>query len=159
MTEYKHAGGRPTKYNQELANEICDTIACNSKGIGPLCEERPHWPNPDTIFTWRKIYPEFSDKYDICKKYQIEVLVDEILTIADDTSNDTIIRTNRDGSESEVCNTEWIARSKIRIDTRKWLAAKLMPKLYGDKPNDDAKNNNVDEIEKDRELLHKCKTE
>jgi hypothetical protein len=32
-----------------------------------------------------------------------------------------------------VCNSEFIACSRFRIDTCKWLAAKLIPRLYGDK--------------------------
>jgi hypothetical protein len=32
-----------------------------------------------------------------------------------------------------VCNSEFIARSRLRIDTLKWLASKLVPRLYGDK--------------------------
>lgn len=33
----------------------------------------------------------------------------------------------------ETFNGEFAARSRIRIDTRKWLACKLLPKQYGDK--------------------------
>jgi hypothetical protein len=28
---------------------------------------------------------------------------------------------------------EWIARSRLRVDARKWVAAKLKPKKYADK--------------------------
>ncbi len=57
---------------------------------------------------------------------QIETLVDEIIDIADDSSNDRIIDDGR-----ERCNGEYIARSRLRVDTRKWLASKLAPKIYG----------------------------
>ena len=30
-------------------------------------------------------------------------------------------------------NSEYVQRSRIRIDTRKWIASKLKPKKYGDK--------------------------
>lgn len=32
-----------------------------------------------------------------------------------------------------VADNEHINRSRLRIDTRKWIAAKLAPKIYGDK--------------------------
>lgn len=63
------------------------------------------------------------------KERQIEALVDEILDIADDGSQDYIV--NKDGKV--VANIEHIHRARLRIDTRKWLAAKLCPRLYGDK--------------------------
>ena len=30
-----------------------------------------------------------------------------------------------------IYNGEFIARSRLRVDTRKWLASKLVPKIYG----------------------------
>ncbi|WP_367379929.1 hypothetical protein [Legionella quinlivanii] len=33
-----------------------------------------------------------------------------------------------------MCNSEFIARSRLRINTRKWLASKLAPKIYGQTP-------------------------
>ena len=38
-----------------------------------------------------------------------------------------------DDSTREVADNEWINRSRLRVDTRKWLMGKLAPKKYGDK--------------------------
>lgn len=129
MKEGKSKGGRPTIYTPKLAKEICDTIACSSRGIKRLCSEREHWPNPDTIYTWVTNRKDFSEQYAQAKRHQIEVIIDEILDIADDTSNDNVV--NEDGKI--VTDHEHINRSRLRIDTRKWIAAKLAPKVYGDK--------------------------
>ena len=86
-------------------------------------------PAKITINQWRNKYPEFAAQYAQAKISQIETLVDEIIDIADDAAQDEII--NDQGAR--VCNSEFIARSRLRIDTRKWLAAKLIPRLYGDK--------------------------
>ena len=99
----------------ELAEEICTTIACFSKGIKKLCKENNEWPCADTIFQWIKENKDFSDQYARAKMHQMEVLMDEILEIAD-----------RDGD---------VNRDRLAIDTRKWLASKLMPKIYGNKMN------------------------
>ena len=32
-----------------------------------------------------------------------------------------------------MANNEHIQRSRLRVDARKWIAAKLLPKRYGDK--------------------------
>ncbi|PJE00247.1 MAG: hypothetical protein CK426_00010 [Legionella sp.] len=127
MVEIKNKIGRPTVYTLGLAKEICDRIASTSKGTKKLCKENKHWPCQDTLFTWLKIYPEFSEQYAQAKRCQIEVFIDEILDIADDSSQDEIA--NNQGHI--VCNSEFIARSRLRIDTRKWLASKLVPKIYG----------------------------
>lgn len=124
--------GRPSKYNTELATEICDVISSSSKGTKRLCAESQHWPSQDTLFTWLRKYPEFSEQYVIAKRSQVEVLVDEILEIADDSSQDILV--NDEGKE--VYDSERVARSRLRIDTRKWLACKLVPRVYGVKPED-----------------------
>jgi hypothetical protein len=127
--EKKNKGGRPTKYNEEIVERICHLVSTNTMGLPRLCKQNPDLPNPDTIYEWRIKYKDFSDKYAEAKRNQVEMLVDEILDIADDKSNDTT--TNDEGKT--VCNTEYLNRSRLRIDTRKWLAAKLAPKIYGDK--------------------------
>ena len=129
MTTIKSKKGRPTDYTTELADEICSTIALSSKGIGRLCKDNPSWPTKETIFSWLKTYGDFSDQYARAKRLQIEVLVDEIIEIADDSSQDNII--NKQGQI--ICNNESINRARLRIDTRKWIASKLAPKIYGDK--------------------------
>ena len=30
-------------------------------------------------------------------------------------------------------NAEFVARSRLKVDTRKWLMARMAPKVYGDK--------------------------
>lgn len=124
-----HAGGRPTIYTLKLAKDICYKIATTNKGIRQLAKENEDWPHPSTIFKWRLESKEFSDLYIKAKQNQVEVLVDEILEIADDSSNDQIENDNG----KIVANNEYINRSRLRIDTRKWLAAKLSPRLYGEK--------------------------
>jgi hypothetical protein len=130
-----HPGGRPTDYTRELGEEICHAIATSSKGLIALCKLNPHWPDRSNIFKWRRNNLEFRDLYEQAKKDQVEALVDECLDIADDTSRDSLTRINAEGEEYEVANTEYMNRSRLRIDTRKFLAAKLAPKLYGEKVN------------------------
>lgn len=119
--------GRPTIFTKELADLICERIATHALGLKQLCAMYDDMPAKITINQWRYKYPEFSAQYAQAKISQIETLIDEVIEIADDVSQDTIF--NDQGSKS--CNGEWIARSRLRIDTRKWLASKLIPRLYG----------------------------
>lgn len=126
--------GRPQKYTAELAKEICEVILTTSKGTKKLCEERPHWPCQDTFFSWLKTYPEFSEQYARAKICQVEFLVDEMLEIADDASEDSFL--NEEGRT--IVNGAAINRAKLKIDTRKWLACKLVPRVYGPKPPEES---------------------
>lgn len=137
MAEKKTKRGRPTVYTPDLAKEICDHIASTSQGTKKLCKEKQHWPCQDTLFTWLKIHPEFSEQYARAKKCQIDVLVDEILEIADDASHDQF--TNNEGRI--VINFQAVNRARLKIDTRKWLACKLVPKIYGQKPDNESEFN------------------
>lgn len=130
MTDKKNKKiGRPTEFSLELASEICLALATSTEGIGPLCKKNEDWPHSATVFKWRILHKEFGEMYARAKQQQVEALVDEIIEIADDTSQDTLIT----DEGKEVVNHEHINRSRLRIDTRKWLAAKLAPRVYGDK--------------------------
>lgn len=60
-------------------------------------------------------------------------MAEEILEIADDGSQDTEEIEISEGVTSTRTNAEVIQRSRLRVDTRKWLMSKLAPKKYGDK--------------------------
>ena len=55
-----------------------------------------------------------------------------LLEIADDGSNDSMMR-QQSADQSYAANREHIQRSRLRLDTRKWLLSKALPKIYGDK--------------------------
>ena len=57
-----------------------------------------------------------------------------MLDIADDACNDWMERLGEDGQPiGYQLNGDHIQRSRLRIETRKWLATKLQPKKYGDR--------------------------
>lgn len=123
----------PVFYSDELAEEILDSISDARVGIRKLCAANPHWPDAKTIMKWKRSYEDFGKRYARAKQDQIELIVDDIIEIADDKSGDVIIKKDRKGDDYEACDSEFVHRSRVRIDTRKWLAAKLLPRLYGDK--------------------------
>ncbi|WP_131795487.1 hypothetical protein [Fluoribacter gormanii] len=142
MSEIQTKRGRPTRYSAAMGEEICDAIASSSKGTKRLCEDNSHWPCQDTLFTWLKKYPEFSEQYAQAKIYQIELLVDEILEISDDASQDQYV--NELGVL--VPNPPAINRARLKVDTRKWLASKLVPKVYGNKIDIESDNRMSEEL-------------
>jgi hypothetical protein len=73
-------------------------------------------------------------------------MADEILEIADNGSNDWMKR-NDPENEGYAYNGEHVMRSRVRIDTRKWLLAKALPKIFGDKVDHQHSVERVERIE------------
>lgn len=132
MTEVKRVG-RPSGYNLELAIEICDAIAENGKGLRTLCAENDHWPSVTTILSWLIKHEEFQTLYARAKELQAEHMAEEILDISDEENGDAYIEYDKDGNPVAKLDGQAVQRSKLRVDTRKWLMAKLAPRKYGDK--------------------------
>jgi len=107
--------GRPSKYTAALAEEICSAIVSSNKGTKRLCNENPHWPCQDTLFTWIKNDCEFSEQYKVSKMIQFEILADEIFDIVDDPTLTTMAA---------------IRRARLQMNIRMWIAGKLMPRVY-----------------------------
>src|SRR5215204_374175 len=57
-----------------------------------------------------------------------EAMFEEMLAIADDASKDVVMVDGKPRVDNEIA-----ARSRLRVDTRKWALSKLAPKKYGDK--------------------------
>lgn len=121
--------GRPEfPYTEEIVNKICDQIATTNKGLHAICKMEG-MPSYSTIFKWlNDESKDFKNRYARAKEDQMEYLAEEILLISDDDSNDSDF--TEEGKE--IQNSEWINRSRLRVDTRKWLMSKLAPKKFGD---------------------------
>ena len=119
--------GRPSSYTQETADTICERIALG-ESLRSICAQ-DDMPDQTTVFRWLRSNEDFRQQYARAREDQADALFDECLDIADDKSRD--VRKTEDGAE--LCNTEFVQRAKLRIDTRKWMAGKLRPKVYGDR--------------------------
>lgn len=123
--------GRPTDYSQELGDVICAKIA-EGMSVRNICLEED-MPCTTTFYRWMRLHKEFREQYAKAKDDQADALVEEILDIADDGTNDWIENYDREGNSTGWKeNKEAINRSRLRVDTRKWLASKLKAKKYGD---------------------------
>ena len=91
---------------------------------------------------------KLNDQYTYAREERSDLIFEEILNIADDSDCDTI--TKMIGDELvDVENKEFINRSKVRIDARKWMLGKMQPKKYGDKldvTTDGEKINNIPNV-------------
>lgn len=113
--------GRPSDYTQEIADEICTRLA-NGESLRAICnsDRDDFMPAMGTVLRWVGEKPEFRDQYARAREIQAESHADEIVTIAD-------------GDKFAEPDAVGVARDRLRVDARKWVASKLLPKKYGDK--------------------------
>jgi hypothetical protein len=114
-------------YSPEIADELCTLIA-EGKSIRQITD-MPGMPVRRTVTYWLSRYPDFREKYECAMMLLAEYWAHEIIEIADDTSGDFII--NEQGER--VVDHENINRARLKVEARKWLLSKVLPKRYGDR--------------------------
>jgi hypothetical protein len=107
--------GRPAIYTAELATAICTRLA-EGESLRGICAS-DGMPARSTVARWVVEDTEgFSAQYARAREMQAELLIDEIVEIAD-----------------EAEDRENAPAIKVRVDTRIWAAGRLRPKVYGPK--------------------------
>lgn len=105
--------GRPTAYSSELAAEIIARIAAG-ESLRSICAPET-MPAESTVRLWATDDRDgFSAQYTRARAAQMDALAEDILEIADAEDAD-------------------VNRSRLRVDTRKWLMSKIAPKRFGDR--------------------------
>lgn len=118
--------GAPTKKTQEIMDTICQGVAVgkSARAMCVICNI-----SQPSLWKWLAEDEQFSKQYARAKEECADFIAEEIIEIADEGKNDTY--TDEKGN---VCtNQDVIARSRLRVDARKWYASKLAPKKYGEK--------------------------
>ena len=112
----KRKRGRPSKYTSGLADTICKRLA-GGETLKGICRDAG-MPRESTVRAWvMRDEQGFYALYTRAREYQMEAWSDEIVSIADEGSPDN----------------DQTARDRLRIDTRKFLMAKIAAKRYGDR--------------------------
>lgn len=100
------------EFNDDLASAICERLA-DGESLRSICRG-DDMPNKATVFRWLAANKSFSDQYARAMEARADSHADDLVDIADDPTIDANDK-------------------RVRIDARKWVAAKLRPKVYGDK--------------------------
>jgi hypothetical protein len=120
--------GRPSTFDQAIADIVCARMA-EGESLLSICRDET-LPAASTIRTWALDNREgFYAQYARARELQCEKMAEDILEISDDSSQDVTF----DDNGNPRLNNEFAARSKLRVDTRKWLLSKVLPKIYGDR--------------------------
>lgn len=123
--------GRPSKLNDKLAQAIFLRMA-QGESLLQICRD-PDMPSKSTVLKWASENKEFSDQYAQARADLLDYWAEEIVDISEDGSNDWYDRETRNGNTIRVVDHEHVTRSKLRVDTRKWLLSKLAAKKYGER--------------------------
>lgn len=132
----KKVGGPKSAYSELLADTICSRIA-NGESLHKICSD-DGYPTAGTVMNWVS-NPDptarfgFVEKFLMAKEIGYHLMADQIIAISDDSAGDKYIKTLPNGEEVEVINHETVQRDRLRVDSRKFILSKALPKIYGDR--------------------------
>jgi len=118
------AGGRPTTYTQKIGIRLCELIA-NGKSVPAACKQMNL--SFGTVMQWSTENEKFAELYAQAREWRTELLMEELQEISD---NGNTPAKGKKGSRPLHDNVE---RARLRVDTRKWIIVKMLPKKYSDK--------------------------
>lgn len=111
---------------------------CEAMGIVAVCERIANCItlqliadeigiSKGSLIVWLATYP---DQYARAREAQADKMAEDIIAIADELEVDA----KYDGDDVRLdLSATAVARNRLRVDSRKWLASKMAPKKYGDK--------------------------
>jgi hypothetical protein len=105
--------GRPSDFTDEIATRICDLLM-DGLSMRSICQA-DDMPHRTTVVRWLERYPEFASMYAHARTLQADLMDDMIL----ETAN--------------ACTPATAQADRVKISAFQWRAAKLKPKVYGDK--------------------------
>lgn len=124
-------GRPPVVISEEVLNEICLRTS-EGTSLRQLGRQKD-MPSLHAIRKRLVEDSEFAKRYALAREGMYQTWAEEILEISDDGTTDYVTKVGRNGHEYEAVDQEHIQRSRLRVDSRKWLLSKLMPKQYGDR--------------------------
>jgi hypothetical protein len=109
------------KMDTEVFEKVCIEIESTHRGLNTICKE--HGSSASAFYDWVDGNPEATERYARAKDRQADYLADLMLEEAFNDEDDEIA----------FVGVNHIQRDRLKVDTLKFIAAKLKPKKYGDK--------------------------
>jgi hypothetical protein len=114
-------------YTEALADKLCARLA-RGEGLKPIC--KCLGIDSATVLAWSEdVKHPFAERYFLARKLAYLHLAEELLEISDDSTGDV----TKDENGNAAVNHANIQRSRFMVDTMKWLLARLLPKVFGDR--------------------------
>lgn len=121
--------GRPSKFSEKVATEICQRIS-RGETLRSICreEQMPHW---NTVYDWMEAHPDFSVRIRRARETGFDAIAEEALEIANTPAEGQRVEEGPDGKK--VVREDMLGHRKLQVETRLKLLAKWSPQKYGDK--------------------------
>jgi hypothetical protein len=119
--------GRPSEYSEATVAAICNRLI-QGDSLLKICKDEG-MPDRVTIYRWLEKHDEFRNKYARAREAMMDYYADLIRDIAFDDSGDFFIEDGR-----TVADHARVQRARLKVDALKWIASKLAPRQYGDRP-------------------------
>ena len=127
-------------YRLAVMKDLCEKVSNSEWGIGYWCHKgRGLFPTGMTVRAWMDEDPELFAMFARAKSDQAEFMEETLNRIADEECvaplYDLKGQPLRNSKGELILGTSAVGvqQARLRIDTRKWLMAKLKPRKYGDK--------------------------
>lgn len=115
--DYKRVRNSGTGFSEEIALKLLEHIA-TGKSLRSFCigadgKTLHGRPSVMAVMRWKAQIPRFNELYEKAKLDRADSLVDEMVDIADNEPDPK--------------------KARVMVETRKWVASKFMPRVYGDR--------------------------
>jgi hypothetical protein len=103
-------------FSQAKFDEICELLenGVNLRAISRM----DGMPTAHNIVRWSKQTPELQAQYALAREHGYSLMADDLIDIADNDISEQV---------------------RYRVDARKWLMSKVLPKTFGDKQQVESK--------------------
>lgn len=119
------------KDKKRILDTVCERLS-NGEALRKVLK-KDGMPTMATFISWVDNDDKKLNQYIHAREAREDFIFEEILDIADETKNDISVISLGDNVEVEKVNNEAIQRSRLRVDTRKWMLGKMNSTKYGDK--------------------------
>ena len=123
-SEEKNPVGRPSSFTTEMGDLICERMQ-TGESLRSICRD-DDFPHLGQVIRWlaSNANTGFRLQYAHSRQVGLEVMADDVLNIAD---QDPVLT-----PDGKIDNAG-VQHQRLRVDTRKWILSKQLPKVYGDR--------------------------
>jgi hypothetical protein len=125
--------GRPFAITDAVAQEILERLG-EGESLLKICRD-DHMPSMTTVYRHSESHVAFREKLTRARQLQGHYLFDKMREVAEDDSGD-VFYDNKTG-DPHIDHAR-LNRHRLIVDTYKFAASKLWPRIYGDRPEPEA---------------------
>ena len=123
---------RKSDFTKEKGDKICEMISAGET-LRSVLKSADNMPDQTTVWQWREDNALFRLAYARARVEQTRSWADEMRELSVDATRDYKEVDDKNGNTKTVYDRDHVDRVRLRIDTLKWLMAKINAVEFGDK--------------------------